>query len=210
MKVVIFGGSGFLGTGIVDQLLKDATNEITIISRHAKPDNQSAKVGWVKSDLLRDAHWHESVQTADWVIDCIGILLPNWKQHVTYRNGIFRPAQVIIDYLTTLPADKRPNLMFISANRGPFFMAPYMHAKRQVEQLTTKLPPEQVKIVYPTVMYDKSRPYSVILALGMSVLTLIPGINILMHGFEPMKRSQVTKEIVKLLNGEKSFIAARR
>ncbi|CAH0416433.1 NAD-dependent epimerase/dehydratase family protein [Periweissella fabaria] len=210
MKVVIFGGSGFLGTGLVTQLLKDPANEITIISRHDKPDSQPKTVAWVKSDLLRDANWHQSVQAADWVIDCIGILLPNWKHHVTYRNGIFRPAQVIIDFLTILPIESRPKFMFISANRSPFFMAPYMHAKRQVEQLTTKLPAEQVKIVYPTVMYDRSRPYSVVMALGMGILTLIPGIKMLMRGFEPMKRSQATSEIVKLLHGEKSFIAARR
>lgn len=210
MKVVIFGGSGFLGTGLVTQLLKDPANEITIISRHAKPTNETADVTWVKSDLTRDAHWHASVQAADWVIDCIGILLPNWKRHVTYRNGIFRPAQVIIDYLSILPIERRPKFMFVSANRGPFFMAPYMRAKHQVEELTNKLNQAQVKIVYPTVMYDRSRPYSVFMALGMGFLTLIPGINYLMRGFEPMKLTHVTAEIVKLLHGEKSFIAARR
>lgn len=210
MKVVIFGGSGFLGKGIVSELLKDESNDITIISRHAKPNDTVAKLNWVKSDLLRDANWHQSVQDADWVIDCIGILFPNIKKGITYRKGIFRPAQVIIDFLVTLPIDARPKFMFISANRGPFFMAPYMHAKRQVEQLTDKLVSDQVKIVYPTVMYDKSRPYSVMMALGMGILTLIPGINILMRGYEPMKRSRVSKEIAKLLCGEKSFIAARR
>lgn len=209
MKIVIFGGSGFLGSAIKTQLAKDKNNQITIISRHEKDNFEDENVDWLVSDVLRDANWHRVVQTADWVIDCIGILLPSWRKQITYQDGIIKPAARIIDYLLTLPAEKRPQFMYISAKAGPVFMEPYMHAKHEVEVLTEQLLSNQVTIIYPPVIYHPSRRYSVVVALLMNIGLMLPGTSNLANNYAPIKRSKVVNEIVNVLNGQESTLTQR-
>lgn len=43
----------------------------------AKRPNSIAGVNYHSFDLAHDTSWHSLLQTSDWVIDCVGILLPN-------------------------------------------------------------------------------------------------------------------------------------
>lgn len=209
MQIVIFGGSGFLGKGITEKLITDDKHQVIIVSRHEKPDYADEKIQWVKSDLNTDTKWHEAVNNADWVINCIGILLPNWSKKITYHKGIVKPAKIIIDYLKTLDEDTRPKFMYISAKKAPFFLAAYMHAKKQVEKFTDQLPTDQVKIIYPPVMYHQTRGYSVILAMFTNLALLIPGFGQLLSGYEPVKRDYVAEQIKIVIDGGNSKLTQR-
>lgn len=162
MKVVIFGGSGFLGQGIVLELKNKNDVFVTIVSRKDAPDNLADNVSWVKSDMMSDENWQSSVDDADWVIDCVGILLPT---KVSYKEGIFNPAKRIVNYLETFEFENRPKFMYISAKKVPSIMYGYKNSKQKVEKLIKIVLEEKYKIIYPAVMYDKTRPYSVFLAL---------------------------------------------
>ena len=57
MKVIIFGGSGFLGQQIA-KILVQRQHQVISVSRHGKPATLSAswshQVQWICSDVTRD------------------------------------------------------------------------------------------------------------------------------------------------------------
>lgn len=198
MKIVIFGGSGFLGQAICTQLIKSEKNEVVIISRSTEPEIVPAGVTWVQSDIKSDVKWQVALENAAWVINCIGILLPSKQQ--SYHDGIVMPAQIIINYLISLPQQERPKLMYISAKKVPFFLSGYRKAKQQVERLMQILPASDQMIVYPPMMYGKARPSSVVMALMMNTAALLPGIDKLMVDYVPIKREAMAEEIVNRID----------
>ena len=75
MKIAVVGGTGLVGQGILLELSKDTTLELHSISRNGKRPNSIAGVNYHSFDLAHDTSWHSLLQTSDWVIDCVGILL---------------------------------------------------------------------------------------------------------------------------------------
>lgn len=94
---------------------------------------------------------------ADWVIDVISILLPNPIKHQTYANSSVLPAKFLID---AVRACQEAKFMFVSANYAPFFMAPYMRAKQEVENYMALRLPQRATILYPGIIYDRKRQIS--------------------------------------------------
>ena len=101
MKVIIFGGSGFLGQQIA-KILVQRQHQVISVSRHGKPATLSAswshQVQWVCSDVTRDTNWQEQVQRADWVIDTVGILFENPRKKKTYQRLILTPVKKISSF----------------------------------------------------------------------------------------------------------------
>ncbi len=152
MKVIIFGGSGFLGQQIA-KILVQRQHQVISVSRHGKPATLSAswshQVQWVCSDVTRDTNWQEQVQRADWVIDTVGILFENPRKKKTYQRLILTPVKKISSFLAQ---QKKPaKFLFISANTVPFPLRKYMDAKLAAEELIHQEVAEAV-IFYPSLL----------------------------------------------------------
>ncbi len=63
MNITIFGGSGFIGQKLAEELIIRGHN-VTSISRRGKPADLSSswseKVHWFQSDILNDTQWHKA------------------------------------------------------------------------------------------------------------------------------------------------------
>lgn len=210
INITIFGGSGFIGQKLIEELTNRG-HDLTSISRHGKPTDLSSswseKVHWVRSDILNDTNWHKAVQQADWVIDTIGILFEHPRKGITYDRFILSPVQLILDYLST--HNPTAHFLFISANSAPFPLRNYMNAKLQAEQLI-KASSLQYVIIYPSLVVDKKRYFSVISAFGINLLKAIPGIRKLVHGYEPISRETLAAEIANVIEGETSAYTQRQ
>ncbi|WP_086279651.1 MULTISPECIES: NAD(P)-dependent oxidoreductase [Enterococcus] len=210
MNITIFGGSGFIGQKLIEELTNRG-HDLTSISRHGKPTDLSSswseKVHWVRSDILNDTNWHKAIQQADWVIDTIGILFEHPRKGITYDRFILSPVQLILDYLST--HNPTAHFLFISANSAPFPLRNYMNAKLQAEQLI-KASSLQYVIIYPSLVVDKKRYFSVISAFGINLLKAIPGIRKLVHGYEPISRETLAAEIANVIEGETSAYTQRQ
>nr|WP_243465371.1 NAD-dependent epimerase/dehydratase family protein [Oenococcus oeni] len=83
MKIVVFGGSGFIGQKLLE-ILVERGHDIISVSRHGRPDSLTEKwadkITWVSSDILNDHEWQKYVKDADWIIDSVGILFENPKK----------------------------------------------------------------------------------------------------------------------------------
>lgn len=210
INITIFGGSGFIGQKLTEELVNRG-HDLTSISRHGKPTDLSSswskKVHWVRSDILNDTNWHKAVQQADWVIDTIGILFEHPRKGITYDRFILTPVQLISDYLNT--HNPAAHFLFISANSAPFPLRNYMNAKLQAEQLI-KASSLQHVIIYPSLVVDKKRYFSVVSAFGINLLKAIPGIRKLVHGYEPISRETLAVEIANVIEGETSPYTQRQ
>ncbi|MEI5990691.1 hypothetical protein A5881_002196 [Enterococcus termitis] len=210
MNITIFGGSGFIGQKLAEELIIRGHN-VTSVSRRGKPADLSSswseKVHWFQSDILNDTQWHKAVQKTDWVIDTIGILFEHPKKDITYDRFILTPVQLILDYLNTHNPSAR--FLFISANSAPFPLRKYMDAKLQAEQLINENPQQHV-IIYPSLVVDKQRYFSVISAAMIRLLKDIPGIKKLVHSYDPMSREKLAIEISNVIEGKNSAYTQRQ
>ncbi|MGN1293494.1 SDR family oxidoreductase [Weissella soli] len=201
IKVVIAGGTGFVGQGIIEQLSPEKF-EVHSLSRHPHQGEAGDQTIYHAVDLARPQEWQSIVHDADWVIDAVGILLPNPLKKQTYQNSIYAPAKNIMDVLVNEPKVK---FLFISANAGPFFMKPYLKAKRAVEQDMQQRLAEQAYLVYPGIIFDKARFSSYLPGLVLAQLTILPYFRKL----RPLSRTQFSREIERMLLGQKSPLEQR-
>lgn len=201
IKVVIAGGTGFVGQGIIKQLSSDKF-EVHSLSRHAHVAEGNDQTIYHAVNLAHPQEWQHIIHDADWVIDAVGILLPNPMKGSNYQNSSYEPAKHIIDMLIK---ETKPNFLFISANAGPFFMKPYLKAKRAVESDMKELLTNRSYTVYPGVIFDKARCSSYIPGVILSHLTFIPYVKKL----RPVKRERFAREVAKILLGEKSYLETK-
>lgn len=210
MKIAIFGGSGFIGQTAVEELVNRG-HQVTSISRSGKPDQLTAswskKVNWVHSDILKDTVWQSTVDTSDWVIDTIGILFEKPKKEITYEHLILEPATIISTYLDQ--TNNRAKIIFLSANSAPWPLRKYMDAKLSAEELIKEQNTQNI-IIYPSLVIDQTRPFSIISAKLIQFSKKIPGLQQLVRGYDPIFRQKLAVEIANVIEGKPSIYTQRR
>lgn len=79
MKIVIFGGGGFIGSAIVDRLLLDG-HELRIFERHRvepyRQFSESERVEWMSGDMLSINDINLALEDRDLVIHLVSTTLP--------------------------------------------------------------------------------------------------------------------------------------
>ncbi|ALI33785.1 NAD-dependent epimerase/dehydratase family protein [Weissella cibaria] len=198
IKIVIAGGTGFVGQGIIKQLSPE-TFEVHSLSRHHYEPTETDHTIYHAVDLSQLQEWKHIVEDADWVIDAVGILIPNPIKGINYKNSSYEPAKYLIDQIVNQTNTK---FLFVSANNGPFFMKPYMNAKRAVELHMKQDIPNRSYIVYPGIIFDKSRISSFVPGLIMSHMTKLPYFRKL----RPVSLKEFSTEIELILTGHYSVL----
>lgn len=79
MKVVIFGGGGFIGSAVTDRLLAQG-HAIRIFERSDvtpyRSFGESESVEWIKGDFLNSSHVMEAIDQTDVVVHLVSTTLP--------------------------------------------------------------------------------------------------------------------------------------
>ncbi|MBS1008529.1 NAD-dependent epimerase/dehydratase family protein [Leuconostoc suionicum] len=204
-KIIVVGGTGFVGQGILSDL-NNKGFELHSLSRHQfSPTDATDQVTYHATDLNEPGEWQDLLREADWVIDAVGILLPNPFKHINYQNSSVQPAQRLLDVLATTHQTK---FLFVSANATPFFLNAYLRAKLTVEHSAKALLNDRAYNVYPGIIYDKSRIYSYIPAIILVTLQHIPGLKFLQR-YRPISRKTFAIEVENILNGKESALLKR-
>lgn len=204
-KIIVVGGTGFVGQGILSAL-NNKDFELHSLSRHQfSPTDATDQVTYHAADLNMPGEWQDLLREADWVVDAVGILLPNLFKHINYRNSSVQPAQRLLDVLATTHQTK---FLFVSANATPFFLNAYLRAKLTVEHSAKALLNDRAYNVYPGIVYDTSRIYSYIPAIILVTLQRIPGLKFLQR-YRPVSRKTFAIEVENILNGKESALLKR-
>ena len=204
-KIIVVGGTGFVGQGVLSAL-NNKNFELHSLSRHQFiPTDATDQVTYHAADLNKPGEWQDLLREADWVVDAVGILLPNPFKHINYQNSSVQPAQRLLDVLATTHLTK---FLFVSANATPFFLNAYLRAKLTVEHSAKDLLNDRAYNVYPGIVYDKSRIYSYIPAIILVTLQRIPGLKFLQR-YRPVSRKTFAIEVENILNGKESALLKR-
>lgn len=72
MKILITGGTGFVGTQLVNRLIQDG-HAVTILSRAAtRPDGVRQGISYLQGDPTRKGPWQEAIKNHDVIINLTG------------------------------------------------------------------------------------------------------------------------------------------
>ena len=67
-KILVVGGSGFLGAKILGQLTQDATLTLRAMSRRGAPADANSAVQWVRGDLMEPTTLDAALKGVDVVV----------------------------------------------------------------------------------------------------------------------------------------------
>jgi uncharacterized protein len=130
MKIVVAGGTGFLGTALVDTLRTDS-HQVTVLTRHPR---RAGDLAW--STEGNDQSWTHAVHDADAVINLAGegIADRRWTaaRKEAIRSSRVRATRALV---TAIMAAPRPPSAFISAS------AIGVYGARGDEPVTEETPP---------------------------------------------------------------------
>ena len=117
MKIVIFGGGGFIGSTIADRLLQDG-HQLRIFERPRVPPyrqfRSSESVEWITGDLMSSADIGDAINGVDIVLHLVSTTLPKNSN----EDPIFDIQSNLIASLQLLAAmvkNKVPKIIFISS-----------------------------------------------------------------------------------------------
>ncbi|KRL05687.1 SDR family oxidoreductase [Liquorilactobacillus oeni] len=209
MKIILLGGSGFVGQGLIAEMLQDKNFEITSISRsggNAVLWRRWPQVKWIQADLsVNEAAWQKPLSEADWVVDLIGVLFA--PDYTVYYQKTIVPLQKVIHFLQFEAL--RPKVLFVSANAAPRPLADYIHAKRELEKQLKERLVQRVFFVYPGLIYAPERPMVNLMGnfLRRKITNrLAPH---LVKSLRPLKRWEFSQEVKKVLLSKKSWLCVR-
>jgi uncharacterized protein (TIGR01777 family) len=111
MKIVVAGGTGFLGSALT-AALRDAGNEVVILTRSARSANQ---VAW--SPGTSDLRWTDALQGADAVVNLAGESIAG-RRWSTARRAAIRDSRIRATraLAAAILASAKPPRTFISAS----------------------------------------------------------------------------------------------
>lgn len=200
-KVVIVGGTGFVGQGFINNFSSDLF-ELHSLSRHAFVSDKDDTTIYHAVNLDKPEQWQAIVADADWVIDAVGILFPNPLKQQTYQRNSVTPAKQLI---AILQIETKPKFLFVSANTGPFFMKPYLKAKLTVEALAKTTLGQRAFMVYPGIIFDKDRQSSYFPGVMIKKYDRFSYFNHL----RAISRSEFSAEVEQILLGNASPLLKR-
>jgi len=157
-RVVIFGGSGFVGQSIAKQLAA-ADYQVISISRSGKPKQVEPwmeQVKWVRADVFTPTDWQEHVKSGDVLIDAIGLLVENKAKQLTYQRYHYELVKLMV---TSLGSSQPDLFIYVSAAHGLPFHQGYLYWKKQAEAFLEKQS-FPVAFIKPSLLYGEGRKYS--------------------------------------------------
>lgn len=161
-KILITGGSGFLGKAIC-KLASQQDQPIISLSRNGKPSGIKEEdyrcVQWVSANIFNPGDWKHLLTPCKAVIHCIGIVEEQPETGITYEKMILGSAIVIGNEVKEAAIQK---MVYISAGgAAPETPATYMKMKKAAENYLHSLPLD-VTILRPGMLYGADKPETLI------------------------------------------------
>ena len=109
MKILITGGTGFVGTRLTSRLIQDG-NEVTILTRSGKePEKGAAGVSYLRGDPTQKGPWQETIKNHDAVINLAGAsIFSRWTyaQKQAIRESRVSTTRNIVEGMSARPEKK--------------------------------------------------------------------------------------------------------
>ena len=114
MKVALFGGTGFVGSYIIDELLKNGHEPVVLVRDGSESKlNNSEKCKIISGDVNDVKSIKNTIEGSDAVIYCIGIIREFPRKGITFEKLHFQAAKECIDISKSLGVKR---FIMMSAN----------------------------------------------------------------------------------------------
>jgi uncharacterized protein (TIGR01777 family) len=119
MKILITGGTGFIGTQLTSRLIQDG-HQVTILTRSLKgAKGSSPGISYLEGDPTRKGPWQEAIKNHDAVINLAGAsIFSKWTEEhkKTLRESRVNTTQNIVEGIASHP--ERPFTLFSTSAVG--------------------------------------------------------------------------------------------
>lgn len=171
--LVIFGGSGFVGTELCKEAIKQGFSVISI-SRHGAPKKKEIwmsdhLITWIALDIFKDDSWKKHLDSSTVCVNLIGILFESKKKGLTYKKMIIQANHLISSETTK----KAIPYIFLSAKGGP---SGYVAAKKEAETELLKNK-HSTTIIRSGIVVSKKYPFRYAQGLAIKVGSKLPLIS---------------------------------
>ena len=114
MKVALFGGTGFVGSYIIDELLKNGHEPVVLVRDGSESKlNNSEKCKIISGDVNDVKSIENTIERSDAVIYCIGIIREFPRKGITFEKLHFQAAKECIHIAKSLGVKR---FIMMSAN----------------------------------------------------------------------------------------------
>lgn len=172
-RIIVFGGSGFVGQALCQEALKQDFTVISI-SKHGKPQADALwmtdhRISWITMDIFKDDSWKKYLDSKTVCVNLIGILFENKKKGLTYEKMIIRSNHLI----ATEAEKKEAPYIFLSAKGGP---TGYVSAKQAAEKelLSKKM---KAIIIRSGLIVSKKHPLRYLQGMAIKLGNKLPVID---------------------------------
>jgi uncharacterized protein (TIGR01777 family) len=121
MKILITGGTGFVGTQLTSRLIKD-NHEATILSRSAKRSGEIPRgISYLQGDPTQKGSWQEAIKNHDAVINLAGAsIFAKWTEE--HKKAI-RESRVSTtrNIVEGIPSDPQKQFTFFSTSAVGYY-----------------------------------------------------------------------------------------
>ena len=130
-RVFITGGSGFVGSAVIEELLK-RNHDVTALQDRRPVDPRGGNVRIVKGDLFNRAALDQGISGCDAVIHLVGIIMERRRRGVTFERVHFQGAKNVVD--ATLRNGVKRYLHMSALGVRPDAVSNYHRTKFMAEQ----------------------------------------------------------------------------
>ncbi|HVP78682.1 MAG TPA: TIGR01777 family oxidoreductase [Thermodesulfobacteriota bacterium] len=119
MKILMTGGTGFVGSQLTSRLIQDG-NEVTIVTRSVKgPEKGAAGISYLQGDPTEKGPWQEAIKNYDAVINLAGAsIFSKWteKHKKAIRESRVNTTRNIVERIPSRP--EKPFTLFSTSAVG--------------------------------------------------------------------------------------------
>lgn len=197
-KIIILGGSGYVGNHIIARLASDKNNSITVFSRDKNPQVDTRQCQFVKFYAYpkTDAEILYHIHNADILINLVGTMDNNRKRATKAHVDLVKHYAELAKQ-TSIKHFVQMSALGVSEKSGSI----YFETKYQGEQVlqeTLKDSGIKISILRPSFIFGKTAPSvdGLVRLINKCPIFMLPGA---FTKFQPVYIEDVTKAIVAIL-----------